>query len=158
MKKLIFTVLTAVMVIVVVEAVGTGLFYVTHGEWPSAFAQRAFPNVRLTIPDHPYLPYYASKGRAGHIRFNSLGGRGREPETPKQRIRVVCFGGSTTFDGKTAWERTWPGMQETAGGSVVEHHHPESRGLLPPLEALEDPGGLPRGVWFPEDDRPRRHP
>jgi hypothetical protein len=53
------------------------------------------------------------------------------------------------------WERTWPGMQETAGGSVVEHHHPESRGLLPPLEALEDPGGLPKGVWFPEDDRPR---
>jgi hypothetical protein len=53
------------------------------------------------------------------------------------------------------WERTWPGMNEVGSGSVVEHHHPESRGLLPPLEALEDPAGLPRGVWVPKDDRPR---
>jgi hypothetical protein len=53
------------------------------------------------------------------------------------------------------WERSWPGMNEVGGGAVVEHHHPESRGLMPPLEALEDPGGLPRGVWIPEDDRPR---
>jgi hypothetical protein len=53
------------------------------------------------------------------------------------------------------WERGWPGMNELSGGSVVEHHHPESRGLLPPLEALEDPAGLPRWVWVPEDDRPR---
>ena len=53
------------------------------------------------------------------------------------------------------WERTWPEMGQSAGGSVVEHHHPESRGLLPPLEALEDPAGLPEGVWIADDDRPR---
>jgi hypothetical protein len=53
------------------------------------------------------------------------------------------------------WERSWPGMNEMSGGAVVEHHHPESRGFLPPLEALEDPAGLPRWVWVPEDDRPR---
>jgi hypothetical protein len=53
------------------------------------------------------------------------------------------------------WERTWPEMGQSAGGSVVEHHHPESRGLLPPLEALEDPAGLPAGVWMADDDRPR---
>lgn len=53
------------------------------------------------------------------------------------------------------WERTWPAMNQTVGGSVVEHHHPEARGLLPPLEALEDPAGLPWGVWVPNDDRPR---
>jgi len=53
------------------------------------------------------------------------------------------------------WERGWPGPNEPAGGAVVEHHHPESRGLLPPFEALEDPSGLPRGVWVPEDDHPQ---
>ncbi len=53
------------------------------------------------------------------------------------------------------WERGWPEMSEVGGGGVVEHHHPESRGLLPPVEALEDPSGLPRGVWVPRDDRPR---
>ena len=37
---------------------------------------------------------------------------------------------------------------------VLEHRHPESRGLLPPLEALEDPTGLPEGVWTPRNDRP----
>jgi len=53
------------------------------------------------------------------------------------------------------WERTWPEMGELAEGAVVEHHHPESRGLTPPLEVLEDPGGLPRGVWTPRDEHPR---
>lgn len=53
------------------------------------------------------------------------------------------------------WERTVPGMQELGGGTVVEHHHPEARGLLPPSEALADPSGLPEDVWVPEDDRPR---
>ncbi len=53
------------------------------------------------------------------------------------------------------WERTWPEMGGLAEGAVVEHHHPESRGLTPPLEVLEDPGGLPRGVWTPRDEHPR---
>ena len=52
------------------------------------------------------------------------------------------------------WERTRPRVGTTASGSVVEHHHPDSRGLLPPFEALEDPGGLPEGVWVPEDEAP----
>lgn len=52
------------------------------------------------------------------------------------------------------WEQTEPGMGEFRG-RVVERHHPESRGLLPPREALEDPSGLPEGVWTPQDRRPR---
>jgi hypothetical protein len=53
------------------------------------------------------------------------------------------------------WERTFPRIGEAPGGSVVERFHPESRGLLPPLEALEDPAGLEEGAWRPKDDRPR---
>jgi hypothetical protein len=53
------------------------------------------------------------------------------------------------------WERTFPRIGEAPDGSVVERYHPESRGLLPPLEALENPRGLGEGVWVPQDDRPR---
>jgi len=53
------------------------------------------------------------------------------------------------------WERALPRMQDLASGSVVEHHHPEARGLLPPVEALLDPSGLPERVWTPVDHRPR---
>ena len=53
------------------------------------------------------------------------------------------------------WEQVPAGMHEVGIRKVVEHHHPESRGLLPPFEALEDPGGLPEGVWLPRDERPR---
>ncbi|MGD2122311.1 MAG: hypothetical protein PVJ76_11230, partial [Gemmatimonadota bacterium] len=53
------------------------------------------------------------------------------------------------------WEQVPPDLGGTGVRKVVEHHHPESRGLLPPLEALEDPAGLPEGVWIPDDERPR---
>mgnify|MGYP006281018569 CR=1 FL=1 len=52
------------------------------------------------------------------------------------------------------WEKTLPELGDPRG-SVVEHHHPDSRHLLPPLTALEDPSALPEGVWVPEDERPR---
>jgi len=52
------------------------------------------------------------------------------------------------------WERSSSGIRELDGGGVVEHHHPESRGLLPAAEALVDPSGLAEGVWVPEDDHP----
>jgi len=61
----------------------------------------------------------------------------------------------TRYGFTAGWERTWPSMNAISAGTVVEHHHPESRGFLPPLEALEDPGGLLPGVWQPDDDRPR---
>ena len=53
------------------------------------------------------------------------------------------------------WERTLPRIGKAPDGSVVERFHPESRGLLPPLEALENPSALAEGVWRPRDDRPR---
>jgi hypothetical protein len=61
----------------------------------------------------------------------------------------------TRYGFVAGWERVPREMGETGIRKVVEHHHPESRGLLPPFEALEDPSGLPEGVWTPDDDRPR---
>jgi len=53
------------------------------------------------------------------------------------------------------WEQI-PAWRDQGGiGKVVEHHHPESRGLLAPYEALKNPTGLPEGVWLPRDDHPR---
>jgi hypothetical protein len=53
------------------------------------------------------------------------------------------------------WERARPQMGELSSGRVVEHHHPESRGLLPPLSVLEAPSALPPNAWEPEDKRPQ---
>jgi hypothetical protein len=53
------------------------------------------------------------------------------------------------------WERARPEMGELSSGRVVEHHHPESRGLLPPLSVLEAPSAVAPGEWNPEDKRPK---
>jgi hypothetical protein len=53
------------------------------------------------------------------------------------------------------WERT-PGPPGEAGlATVVQHRHPESRGHLPPFEALRHPAGLQEGDWVPQDEHPR---
>ena len=50
------------------------------------------------------------------------------------------------------WERSDGPLADNGRGTVIKHFHPESRGLLPPFEALEDPAGLPDGVWVITDD------
>jgi hypothetical protein len=45
------------------------------------------------------------------------------------------------------WERTAPAAGSGGGGTIINHFHPESRGLLPSFEALEDPAGLSEGAW-----------
>ncbi len=52
------------------------------------------------------------------------------------------------------WERTLPRIGELATTSVVGHHHPDSRGFLPPGWVLEDPTGVGKGKWIPEEESP----
>lgn len=93
------------------ECLGWALFWAKFGQTPRAFSDRHFyPAIRFYMTDHPYLPYLATPGEVGHIRFNSRGDRGPELETPKRRIRLLCYGGSTTFDGAHPWDKTWPGI------------------------------------------------
>lgn len=105
------------VVVLGVEAMGQLGFRVKHGDWPRAFAAKNFDQpARLYMGDHPYLPYLATKGTAGRVEFDALGNRGRGLETPKRRLRVLCYGGSTTFDAAHDWEKTWPGrLQELLG-------------------------------------------
>jgi lysophospholipase L1-like esterase len=77
--------------------------------------------MRLTMADHPYLPYYGTSGLYGQVILNSLGDRGPDPDEPKRRIRIVSFGGSTTFGQDEPWELTWPGqLQDLLGSSQFE--------------------------------------
>jgi hypothetical protein len=104
----------------VTEAAGYGLFWLKHRQWPVQAAQAFYTPEHHYMTDHPYLPYLALPGRHGGMDFNSLGDRGPEPDRPKKRIRLLCFGGSTTFDMAHTLELTWPGMLQTRLGPRYE--------------------------------------
>jgi lysophospholipase L1-like esterase len=79
----------------------TGSWPVTTQESATRFTRR----VGQAYQTHPFLSVAARPGARievpGHVAvFNSLGTRGPEVEVPKPagRFRVVCEGGSTTFD------------------------------------------------------------
>lgn len=120
-KAAAFTAALFVLGWLCVEACGYGLFFLKHRMTPARFAAtRIDTPVHHMMTDHPYLPYLAKPGTYGALTFNSLGDRGPEPETPKRRKRVVCFGGSTTFDGSHPIEGTWPGLLQKKLGSGYE--------------------------------------
>lgn len=114
-----FAAAAALLALLLVEACGQALFLAKFRRLPYAFAREQFHGeARLYMTDHPYLPYLATKGRASeNVEFDSRGARGPEPESPKRRVRLVCYGGSTTFDGSHRREETWPGMLEEMLGA-----------------------------------------
>jgi lysophospholipase L1-like esterase len=78
------------------------------GTWPvtrAEAAQRFVEKVGSVYEPHPYLVVRgrsnATLSIAGHeVHFNSFGQRGSEVQMPKPqgRYRILCIGGSTTFD------------------------------------------------------------
>jgi lysophospholipase L1-like esterase len=68
---------------------------------------------------HPYLGYAlnpAFRSEDGRDRHNALGFRGRDfaREKPPGVYRIVCIGGSTTYDNKVAdWREAYPAQLET---------------------------------------------
>ncbi len=117
-KSLLFTGALIALFLFVVEAASQAMFRVRHGQSPRAFAAgHLYRYEHRYRTDHPYLPYIARKGAYDILRFNSLGDRGPEPESPKRRIRLVCYGGSTTFDAAHSDEETWPGMLQAMLGT-----------------------------------------
>jgi lysophospholipase L1-like esterase len=89
------------------------------GAWPLTRAEEgaAFSrHLRGALQRHPYLVIAGIPGGGleipGHsVRMNSRGYRGPEIRMPKPagRYRVVCTGGSTTFDVRSPDdEKTWP--------------------------------------------------
>ncbi|MFN7989229.1 MAG: SGNH/GDSL hydrolase family protein [Thermoanaerobaculia bacterium] len=96
----------------VVGRLRTGSWPVTAQESATRFTRRVGQGYRT----HPFLAVAGRPGAVirvpGHeVRFNSLGIRGPEVAMPKPpgRFRVVCEGGSTTFDLLAANDATtWP--------------------------------------------------
>ncbi len=89
------------------------------GEWPVTDQERGTLQVRSIGAAYRLHPFLAVSGRPGAVlrlpghvaAFNSVGIRGPEVEMPKPkgRFRVVCEGGSTTFDLLAADDAsTWP--------------------------------------------------
>jgi hypothetical protein len=116
-----FAFAAAALAVLLLEGFGQLGFRLKHGDWPRAFARANFDQpIRLYMGDHPYLPYLATKGVEGRVEFDALGNRGRGLETPKRRVRVLCYGGSTTFDAAHDWEQTWPGRLQALLGPKYE--------------------------------------
>ncbi len=121
MKRAGFTLTAAALALLLLEAFGWAGFRLKHGNWPRAFARKNFDQPsRLYMGDHPYLPYLSTKGSAGAIEFDALGNRGPGLDNPKRRVRVLCYGGSTTFDASHEWAKTWPGMLQKLLGPKYE--------------------------------------
>lgn len=116
-----FALVPFAVVILGVEGMGQLGFRAKYGDWPREFARKNFDQPsRLYMGDHPYLPYLATKGTSGRIEFDALGNRGPGLETPKKRLRVLCYGGSTTFDASHDWDKTWPGRLQALLGPKYE--------------------------------------
>lgn len=76
---------------------------------PDYFPQMYYPHLRLRYGLVPGLDYY------GWFKINSLGFRGPEVSVDKKPgvLRIVCLGGSTTFDiGSIGTARPWPEVME----------------------------------------------
>lgn len=108
--------------LLLLELAAYGAVLVRKRQLPYRFAAENFyGESKLLMTDHPYLPYFPKKGVVQEgIEFNSWGDRGPEPESPKRRIRVLCFGGSTTFDGAHRLPDTWPGRLQALLGPRYE--------------------------------------
>ena len=117
-RLVIYSVVILVIAFLACEIVAQVAFRLKYREPPQVFGKRTFAQVERYMSDHPYLPYIATEGRAyvnkdswgttAPVTFNSLGDRGPEPDVPKRRVRIIAFGGSTTFGAPSPLDETWP--------------------------------------------------
>jgi lysophospholipase L1-like esterase len=123
LKCLFFIWYLLLAVFILGEAISQIYIRYKHQQSPYSLGTSAFKRVRLYMSDHPYLPYIATQGKAyvnedswgeiAPVEFNSYGDRGPEPDNPKRRIRLIAFGGSTTFGARSTLAETWPGQLES---------------------------------------------
>ena len=109
-KLIMFGMLIGLLLLAVVGAEWAARSYErSRAVPPDYFPQIYYPHRRLRYGLVPNLDYY------GWFRINSLGFRGREFNVEKTpgRLRVICLGGSTTFDiGSIGKALPWPEVLE----------------------------------------------
>ena len=104
---------------------------VRTGTWPVTAQERGTNMTREVGQAYRPHPFLSVAGRPGAVirlegheaRFSSLGTRGPEPVQPKPagRYRVVCEGGSTTFDLLAEDDgSTWPALLGGLLGSEAD--------------------------------------
>ena len=120
------------LIVIAVSVVGVGILEattrvylrITSGEWPQtrqAYVHDFVTNKDPLMQKHPYLnvaplPNATEVTPHGtHFNINSLGYRSPERPLipPAGVLRVICSGGSTTFDVRAnGYENTWPWLLE----------------------------------------------
>ncbi|MBN2562523.1 MAG: SGNH/GDSL hydrolase family protein [Phycisphaerae bacterium] len=125
-RKILYLAVVSLCTLATLEVGVRVMNRVRLGRWTVSDPQTAAANSRLYV-GHPWLgqiPRPAaqvfSKGR--HISINSFGYRGPEFDMAKPAgvVRVVCIGGSTTFDVKVSDDsRTWPARLE----AILRDHY-----------------------------------
>ncbi|MGZ5474938.1 MAG: SGNH/GDSL hydrolase family protein [Thermoanaerobaculia bacterium] len=124
----LLTLVAGVVLLLLVEGVWRGVGFVRTGTWPLTKPESYKRFVESIGSAYERHPYYLVRGRpgagfviAGHqVSFNSRGHRGGETAMPKPpgRFRVICLGGSTTFDLRAADDAsTWPSLLAAKLGS-----------------------------------------
>jgi len=112
---LLLLLLLLVLNLAALEGAVRGYYRLRFGRWSVVDPRSAAVNSRLYAP-HAWLGRFPrpnsdvfTEGR--HIRINTLGYRGPEcaQARPPGVLRIVCIGGSTTFDVKVSDDdKTWP--------------------------------------------------
>jgi lysophospholipase L1-like esterase len=80
-------------------------------------------SAEVTVIDRPHDPSEAmaedrfekiTRLRVFHVSTNSIGLRGPELDTPKERFRVICAGDSVTFGWGVSYEESYPARLQRA--------------------------------------------
>ncbi len=124
----------AVVLLAALELAVRAALKIASGDWPETRASRFYSEITTALElyrRHPYLHVAPREGArveafGRRASFNALGYRSPERplDKPRSATRVLCSGGSTTFDILAASdETTWPWLLEGllgAGGHPVE--------------------------------------
>lgn len=113
-------VLSLVTAILLIEVLALKNLLKKHGLTAFLFSLQNFKISDNIWYDHPYLSYALKPNRnIGRFHINSLGGRGPDP-IDDSRGRILCMGGSTTFDAAHDFKDTWPGLLQDKAGTAYQ--------------------------------------
>ena len=117
-KEYILLLVSVAVSLAIAEGIGQIFIYWKFGDSPNSLGKNHLMVDNEYITDHPYLPFLMKPRNTPWIQINSCYSRGKEPESPKRRTRIVTYGGSTTFDYPHKWEETWPGYLQAYLGEA----------------------------------------
>ncbi len=106
------------------NAMQVGGRYVSHPFLPFSLRPNSEHTIIWTRPPWPELKEASKEPHVWHIKTNNWGFRGREisMKKPANTIRIICLGGSTTYDTETDG-KTWPEKLE----ALIQENNPTKK-------------------------------